>query len=40
VDETLGDSSVNICYEVATEPAFAQRPQDLATAPIMLRESA
>jgi hypothetical protein len=37
VDEVLGDSSINNCYEVATEPAFAERPIGLATAPLALR---
>ncbi|POX56860.1 hypothetical protein C3489_03495 [Streptomyces sp. Ru71] len=26
VDETLGDSSINVCYEVDSEKAFADRP--------------
>ena len=29
VDSTLGDSSVNTCYEVDTEQAFAERPLGL-----------
>lgn len=40
VDETLGDSSVNTCYEVAPGPAFAERIADLATVPVMLRQPA
>jgi hypothetical protein len=36
-DEVLGDSSVNRCYEVAAEPAFAERPLGLATEPMVLR---
>jgi len=30
VDETLGDSSENACYEVDAELAFAERPLGLA----------
>ena len=37
VDEVLGDSSINHCYEVAAEPAFAERPIGLATSPLALR---
>ena len=33
VDTTLGDSSVNVCYEVDAEKAFADRPQDLGSSP-------
>jgi hypothetical protein len=29
VDSTLGDSSVNTCYEVDTQQAFAERPLGL-----------
>jgi hypothetical protein len=29
VDSTLGDSSENSCYEVATERAFAARPSGM-----------
>ena len=29
VDSTLGDSSENSCYEVATEKAFAARPSGM-----------
>ncbi len=29
VDETLGDSSENTCYEVATEQAFSKRPSGI-----------
>jgi len=36
-DEVLGDSSINTCYEVAAEPAFAERPIGLATSPLALR---
>lgn len=36
-DEVLGTSSTNTCYEVAPEPAFAERPLGLATAPLALR---
>jgi hypothetical protein len=37
VDEVLGDASINNCYEVAAEPAFAERPIGLATSPLALR---
>ncbi|CRK60725.1 hypothetical protein [Alloactinosynnema sp. L-07] len=37
VDEVLGDSSINNCYEVAAEPAFAERPIGLSTSPLALR---
>jgi len=30
VDSTLGDSSENSCYEVATERAFAARPSGMS----------
>jgi hypothetical protein len=33
VDSTLGDSSVNTCYEVNTEQAFAERPLGLPASP-------
>jgi hypothetical protein len=33
VDSTLGDSSVNTCYEVDGEQAFAERPSGLPAAP-------
>ena len=36
VDGTLGDSSVNLCYEVDASAAFAQRPADLAERPVFL----
>ena len=36
-DEVLGTSSVNTCYEVAAEPAFAERALGLATSPMALR---
>ena len=32
VDATLGDSSVNTCYEVDAEHAFADRPLGMAAA--------
>ena len=32
VDSTLGDSSVNTCYEVDTQQAFAERPLGLPAA--------
>lgn len=31
VDETLGDASVNVCYPVAEEAAFAAAPPGIAT---------
>ena len=33
VDSTLGDSSLNTCYEVNTEQAFADRPLGLPATP-------
>ena len=33
VDGVLGDSSDNLCYPVADEPAFAERPLGLAATP-------
>jgi hypothetical protein len=33
VDATLGDSSVNTCYEVDDRQAFAERPLALQSAP-------
>lgn len=33
VDTTLGDSSRNLCYEVNSEAAFADRPLGLAPSP-------
>jgi hypothetical protein len=33
VDSTLGDSSVNTCYEVDGEQAFAERPLGLPASP-------
>ncbi|MCX4986014.1 hypothetical protein [Streptomyces sp. NBC_00572] len=33
VDTTLGDSSINICYEVDSEKAFADRPLGLKQSP-------
>ena len=32
VDSTLGDSSVNTCWEVNTEMAFSERPLGIPTA--------
>lgn len=37
VDDVLGASSINICYEVNAEPAFAERPLGLATTAMALR---
>jgi len=37
VDGVLGDASINNCYEVATEPAFAERPIGLAASPLARR---
>lgn len=36
-DEVLGNSSTNTCYEVAAEPAFAERPLGLAAEPLVMR---
>ncbi|MFG2339842.1 hypothetical protein [Streptomyces yangpuensis] len=33
VDSALGDSSVNVCYEVDSENAFADRPLGLKQSP-------
>lgn len=33
VDETLGDTSVNLCYAVETTAAFAEAPEGLASRP-------
>ncbi|WP_329376650.1 hypothetical protein OG625_03890 [Streptomyces sp. NBC_01351] len=33
VDGTLGDSAVNVCYEVDSEKAFADRPLGLKPSP-------
>jgi hypothetical protein len=33
VDETLGDSSVNLCYAVEESAAFAQAPKGIAERP-------
>jgi len=30
VDETLGDSSVNVCFAVNAEEAFAEHPAGIA----------
>jgi hypothetical protein len=35
VDTTLGDSSENICYPVAAEQAFAERPFGLPATPVL-----
>jgi hypothetical protein len=35
VDETLGDSSVNGCYEVDAAQAFAERPLGIQPAPAL-----
>ena len=35
VDSTLGDSSLNTCYEVDAEKAFAERVLGLAASPAM-----
>lgn len=37
VDDVLGAASINTFFEVATEPAFSERPLGLATLPIALR---
>ena len=34
-DSVLGDASVNRCYEVDIDQAFAERPLGLATAPAL-----
>jgi hypothetical protein len=34
VDETLGGSSVNTCYEVDDAKAFAERPLAIQSAPV------
>jgi hypothetical protein len=36
VDETLGDSSTNRCYEVEAEQAFAKQPLGLRESPPIL----
>jgi hypothetical protein len=33
VDDALGDSSINACYEVDAEQAFAERPLGLPASP-------
>ena len=33
VDETLGDASVNLCYEVESSAAFAEAPSGIASRP-------
>ena len=33
VDSTLGDSSINTCYEIEAEQAFAERPLGLPASP-------
>ncbi|ONI90026.1 hypothetical protein ALI22I_14055 [Saccharothrix sp. ALI-22-I] len=35
VDTTLGDSSENLCYPVANEQAFAERPLGLPSRPAL-----
>ena len=35
VDTTLGDSSENICYPVAADQAFAERPLGLPATPML-----
>ncbi|WP_158841156.1 hypothetical protein [Saccharothrix deserti] len=35
VDTTLGDASDNLCYPVATEQAFAERPLGLPARPTL-----
>ncbi len=35
VDETLGDSSENLCYHVAADQAFAERPLGLPATPML-----
>jgi hypothetical protein len=35
VDSTLGDSSVNTCYEVDAEQAFSERPLGLPASPAL-----
>lgn len=37
VDETLGDSSVNTCFAIDAEQAFAERPLGLRAAPQPVR---
>jgi hypothetical protein len=39
VDDTLGDASRNVCYEVAANPAFARPALGLAADPIPLRQA-
>ena len=34
-DETLGDSSINTCYEVDDTQAFAERPLAIKAAPVL-----
>ncbi|MFN2640614.1 MAG: hypothetical protein ABR548_01780 [Actinomycetota bacterium] len=35
VDETLGDSSSNLCYEVDAEQAFAKQPLGIRETPLI-----
>ena len=35
VDTVLGDSSENVCYPVATDQAFAERPMGLRATPLI-----
>jgi hypothetical protein len=37
VDATFGDSSDNLCYAVAADQAFAERPMGLPAAPKIAR---
>lgn len=37
VDGVLEDSSINTCFAVDSEPAFAERPLGLATRPLVRR---
>lgn len=39
VDSVLGDSASTACFEVAAEPAFAERPLGLATKPLAVRSA-
>ncbi|HJR25252.1 MAG TPA: hypothetical protein VJ804_07240 [Acidimicrobiales bacterium] len=36
VDDALGDSAVNTCYEVAVEQAFSKQPLGIAEAPALV----
>jgi hypothetical protein len=37
VDATLGDASVNVCYAVDADHAFAERPAGIASPPVAAR---